>query len=651
MFNKFFVFILLSFVFNNTNADQKKPIHVLIDFEDVLVKKIPKRLKEDFLESEVISDNDQYFRIYKNAFKAVQALKKNHPELRIEILDKTNLLSNKMNSKLLKDVEEKNQLKVNYIISNIYSSLDDYSTVLNEEEAYFFTDFRNSHHDLMNHKNFHEIPIGKSLYQFENYVSAKLAKDKLKDASLIDFYPENEAEYFKEKNRLLYYLFNLHVALLNNVKDLGISENTILSLENEEFFLKKINRQPLKDFRWIYKDQEIEGCGFYNYETSKYVDSKVNSNNKNLTLYSLDNCLKNKDIRFNLKLNNDNKLVCYGQDRESGFEISQSFQLFNCVNKENSFYAFSHLEKNKCNLYLKEALTLVKSVPLSLCAKTYVLYFPEIKKSLKFDSFPGIEKISLKELFQRIQDPPTKENPYKLWFPHLNRPEVGYSYEECKGHGTDFAIDVNNPKCLPDTLYSWGPDVKLKNLEQWMGNGKWVSEFRPLFTIPSPFSTFGYGPISIRIKLKRNLKWKVNDFGCSGTKEEYKNTIYVRNKDYFDVVICSPEVIESWSVGYKEHYDEIIKDKNWIQKNDCSSDKCYIYQSAQFCSDSNMRCFNRNIDNYDFAERTFKSNLEVLLDFIESEKSKLYCNPSVKKEDCTIENHFQTNHPIYFNED
>lgn len=165
---------------------------------------------------------------------------------------------------------------------------------------------------------------------------------------------------------------------------------------------------------------------------------------------------------------------------------------------------------------------------------------------------------------------------------------VGFSQKFCevKAHRYHLTKNQNGyivPECTPEILYSWGGFDKLNWFVNNMGNSKsWPSPMpRGLFTTSSAAGTFGYGPVAIRIKVKPSVRFKLAvspavstcaGYFANGTinRESAKNTIVSRldlradGLSFLEYTICSSEVIDSWSYGKSEHFDEILRDHNWM---------------------------------------------------------------------------------------
>jgi hypothetical protein len=139
--------------------------------------------------------------------------------------------------------------------------------------------------------------------------------------------------------------------------------------------------------------------------------------------------------------------------------------------------------------------------------------------------------------------------------------------------------------CIPDFTFSWINRDFLKILRADYGEkSNWfknlvntfesdrVYHTNALFTSLSPGGSFGYEPVQIRIKLKKNLRYlnpltnKTNE-ACNYLSEKFKqDTVLVVQKYWGDqdfsaeYDFCSFGPVHSWSYFRKKNYDEIVKE-------------------------------------------------------------------------------------------
>ena len=90
----------------------------------------------------------------------------------------------------------------------------------------------------------------------------------------------------------------------------------------------------------------------------------------------------------------------------------------------------------------------------------------------------------------------------------------------------------------------------------WSGKPNPIVPKGALYTSMSPVATYMYGEVPIRIKIRPKTSFVVDVF-CD---EETPHKPCYRNLIYQDFTIYDANVIESWSFGTAEHYDEIVRD-------------------------------------------------------------------------------------------
>lgn len=245
---------------------------------------------------------------------------------------------------------------------------------------------------------------------------------------------------------------------------------------------------------------------------------------------------------------------------------------------------------------------------------------------------------------------PQKKCEIKKYNYHLAKSEDGYLLDEC----------------APDTVYSWGGPEKAKWYRENLADGKvWPSLLpRSLYTVYSPAGTFGYGTIPLRFKIKPGIRFKLlvnpSTNKCEELKQEklissnseLRNTVFTRlvvrdgGFSFLEQIICSPDVIESWSYGYTYHYDEILADHSWITTH-------HYYQWESYSKqDGKDKYIDANIDKdqygTDFSISAFRERMaflravgEARLGYLAVEQSSDYRQKR--------NSHFQTSKPIFFN--
>lgn len=177
-----------------------------------------------------------------------------------------------------------------------------------------------------------------------------------------------------------------------------------------------------------------------------------------------------------------------------------------------------------------------------------------------------------------------------------------------------------------------------------------------IFSHINPLATFGYGPIAFRIKLKPSVKFKIfngsydpqSNYICTQySLEEQMSTVIVRiwnneNLTGVDYILCSPQVIHSWSYNTKAHYDEIVASLSW--NNDVEGRNNWIpytYLNHQ------SQLFNFNIDGHDWSPEILKYRMDKMQSKAAKGEGLIFYAPTA--DDKSEKFHFKTKRPIYWN--
>lgn len=184
----------------------------------------------------------------------------------------------------------------------------------------------------------------------------------------------------------------------------------------------------------------------------------------------------------------------------------------------------------------------------------------ETASSVTADDSPS--KAYFETILKRGMDTPIQDF-LKLWYPRRASAKIEekdpyfFSCEKSPWASLNWAADDSlAPDCRPDVLYSWGPPVKIKNMLVAMPDGKsWQGSPNPgysMATAISPASSFSYGLDQIRIKLKKTAEFNRNPV--------LKNKAVIFSSVVNEFDIADSNMIESWSYGTPEQYDEIVRD-------------------------------------------------------------------------------------------
>ena len=217
-------------------------------------------------------------------------------------------------------------------------------------------------------------------------------------------------------------------------------------------------------------------------------------------------------------------------------------------------------------------------------------------------------------------------------------------------------------------MYAWGGFEKLMWFIKNLPNGKsWPKRFeRSLFTTQSPVATFGYGRVPLRFKIRDDIKMKLlispryGEYLCEDLiknknrnvkSEEIYNTIFVRTEiqssgfSFQEYIICSPQIIESWSYLTEEHFDEMLKDFKWATTKDYRDWEGYAKQSGR------EEFIGNQVDSIsyktDFSQGAFNARMNFIRLLTESKMGAIHFPDTA--EIPSSEQHFKTANPIYFN--
>jgi hypothetical protein len=133
--------------------------------------------------------------------------------------------------------------------------------------------------------------------------------------------------------------------------------------------------------------------------------------------------------------------------------------------------------------------------------------------------------------------------------------------------------------CTPEFLYSWQKKEVLQNATSHPDGRALIPGYLYLFR--TPVGTVGYGDAVVEIKPRPDINWKFLSHRrhCVGAEEE-KNTVYViYNEDWdgpvywTEYIICSPEVIKTWSFGTPEIKERMQLEYEFVkaQKGDVNN--------------------------------------------------------------------------------
>ena len=221
---------------------------------------------------------------------------------------------------------------------------------------------------------------------------------------------------------------------------------------------------------------------------------------------------------------------------------------------------------------------------------------------------------------------------------------IGYTHKKCEALDEGkvvLPIQLESqkviPECAPEVLYVWQNLKIIQYYEKKSQEGEFFPVHSPLVTWRTPLGEFAFGDYLIRIKLKPNLKFFLNageweeTGGCKYlSDEDKKNTIifgyYSGGKNFSDYVICSPEVIHSWSYGTPKIHQELLQEYVWVKMHEDQLDlfdRPYKTRKTESFTDQDYDAtaffkFKRNSLNWSETEVLKRLKLhEALLDQVQ----------------------------------
>jgi hypothetical protein len=483
---------------------------------------------------------------------------------------------------------------------------------------------------------------GDVYYNFENFKAAQ--DNAIDDDRHRPFFATSAEAWRAERNKV----FNLYLRLFDLAgtdpkdlkKNLQAAEIVKPSARDESVGLALLDGSytPEKAV-WAYDapKTKILGCELIEARTGKSLGPT-----------DVTDCFELKGNNFAYQFNDKNVAVACQLKDAQGFVAPASPDESECRKRlDNTVYAYQQIPKGLCTLFTSD-LKLIGPAQDSDCSKTYVIFSSKLKQRVAFDAFKDFEKLSADELEKRVAvPPPTLDSPIRMFEAWKDKRKNKSDLAKCISGNQSFNMLVK--ECRTDTLYSWGDETKLNVLAGLIGKGAWLP-IQTIFASRGPISTVEYGPIQIRVKLRKGIVFTPTGFGCAGVNA---GNVGIRTDGTFsDWTICSPDAIHSWSVFMPEHYDEIIQEymnyKNIKRTGAPMLGNIEVYAPSRQAGDI---FFGGTIDGRGvYSEDTLKGQLAVFLKGIKASKGKIFYNPQLPAAEKTREAHFSTDFPTHFNE-
>jgi hypothetical protein len=217
-------------------------------------------------------------------------------------------------------------------------------------------------------------------------------------------------------------------------------------------------------------------------------------------------------------------------------------------------------------------------------------------------------------------------------------------------------------ECAPDVLYSWQKSSKI-SITQLKTHP--IPNKKFIYTWRTPLGSFGYGDILIRIKLKKDVRFKWirqnAPFACPQIDQE--DTVYVHTFEFgfflvtgVEYILCSKGPVQSWSVGQKGSQMEAQNELQFLQENLFNFPQPFDSYALGFRRsrllprevfyDSNpfFITWDTNLGT-DWKMSTLHNRINSIYQIQNSSNSFLSCH---ENQSCSLKKHFQTLLPSYF---
>lgn len=644
---------LLGFIFSFSAFGQIH--HLVFQVNGTLVQGVPSRNTDSVKKGKLLKVNHKgrtrYFALYQKMEKLLFALQsQNNVVLHFYDDDK------ELAKALLAEIPLAGSLKVDVILSDQVSKLfgpEDLAgnqldlNAISSDKNVWFVSSRVKDASLVSPENF--VPAGKEVFYFESYQEASTEEARIRqagNAALADTYfaVQDVWERSMKKASLLF------AKLMPGIYDGNLGQYLEQAKKkNPHDLLVLGEKAAVFDFLRFRMELTAEGERFFGCQKIENLEGET------VATYSPLQCSSIMNIEVSYQSLAPGGFTC--EISGKGANTLSGISLTSCLSLRQ-YHPRQNLAASSCAAFDRRGRMLDLVSNEECDGKEIFVPVPGKDRVFAFGQrSPEFTGLSEAEIAAALVDVPEESDPYKLWFPYERDESVGFEWRDCRvqsenGHPIREENGTLREECEGDTFYSWGPQIKLDNLKEWMGSGNWKDEFRALFMARTPIGSFGYGPVALRIKLRSDLTWSRSRSAhgsCNidlGTKAKvaFYRTMSLLGGKLLDIIICSPKAIHSWSHSTKEHYDEIIKDYWWTVKRKRAEDLYEVYInniSSLFTGSS--------VDSKDFRVSTLERYIGGHLKRIKENKGEIFVNPEFR-DDFVREEHFSTDYPIYFNE-
>ncbi len=238
-----------------------------------------------------------------------------------------------------------------------------------------------------------------------------------------------------------------------------------------------------------------------------------------------------------------------------------------------------------------------------------------------------------------------------------------YTHKRCEAKEYAGVVLPYGIGCAPEVLYAWKDKDTVARYIQESSSTDFLPAKSEIWAWRTPIGTFGYGDFVVRMKLRPHTHFKMRDVwtkdgGCSSlTASEKNHTVifgyYKAGHNFSEYIICSPNVVESWSVQTPEIYNEMVKEYNWVEqrRDDVTLyDRLYRTVSTPTWTDTDYNpksYFFFNLDQYDWSKDKLLENFDRMKNLLDTSfKGYVFYGPQVPKNRAR---HYHVNYPDYFN--
>ncbi len=207
--------------------------------------------------------------------------------------------------------------------------------------------------------------------------------------------------------------------------------------------------------------------------------------------------------------------------------------------------------------------------------------------------------------------------------------------------------------CSPDVLYSWGPLEKTTSFSKYIPDGAlWTGPMNApvtntnhskgsgtVYATFSAIATFGYGAVPIRIKIKPTAQY--HSTTTAGASRNGEVAFYVLS-NWHDYYLSDAAVVESWSFGTPEHYDEIVRDALRI----ASGKRALAYTGEPQGNGINRLWQLSNYDGHASNAVQLKNALRGMIQMILNGEGRIHYSKGACR---NRKLHFKTDKPTYIN--